>query len=286
MKRAHFLTLTDSVSANAAKTASRQFSTEDYCLAVPNDQAERSTVAALPMVLDPSLTAPLTALERLQLELLFDGTGPLIAVDAFFAGKRDIQRGLLGATRALNARIVVLGGGPDGERPSSDFVNLPPSPALLAHIVRRAAVTLVPDTDSARVVSKEEICCLGGRALLVGRDFSANALFATMESPTLAAAETPAVDYSSYWKEILSSVNPVVEEAHQGRPRFAIMSTMFPQGGGPPHSSLDLVLALTEIADVTRGPMRTCCQHTGPRSVPFTLLMRSLARAITTKSST
>lgn len=250
LKRTKFLIFTDCTPKLDAESANYQFIVANLHFATQEGEIEEPSVAVLPAVLCSSLTASLTSLEKLQLELLFKNTGPLIAVDGFFAEKQDIKRVVRATAHSLGARVVLFSNSANNERDTTDFLTFLPSPALLGQIIRQATVTLIPDTESARTISIEETEYLGGRVLRVGRNLSPNELFAAKESAVPAAVKPPIHAYSSYWKEFLPTVNNAVKHDNHSRPSIAIMTPIFPQRGGPPHSSLDLVLALTDIADV------------------------------------
>jgi glycosyltransferase involved in cell wall biosynthesis len=247
----HFVTLCDQQSRETRFERNAESLVTDT-EGVVTRTGERNSTAVLPTLPDPSLSAPLTMLEEVQLDLMFADVRPVIAIDGSLAGHRDAMRALAGTARSMNARLVVLGGESAEDRRTADLIRLLPSPALLGRLVRRAAVTLVPAGASPIAVSEEEVRLLGGRVLSVEESgISFNAIQAAIASSLPIMGTGSEFNHSAFWLEVLRSVPTITADAIRGRrPRIAVMSTMFPQKGGPPHSSLDLVMAMSEIADV------------------------------------
>jgi glycosyltransferase involved in cell wall biosynthesis len=190
----------------------------------------------------------ISSLEEVQLTLLFDNPRPVIAVDGSFGDHRDFMRALRAASRELDVRVVILGHALS--EPTSNFLSLFPTLPMLQRIVKRAAVTIVPERESPRAVSAAEVCMFGGRILVAERDLDVDRLSACIDAPVRPQLKPAPLDATVLWQRIVAGLLRPVCLKEEKRPKFAIMSPMFPQSGGPPHSSLDMVLALTELVDV------------------------------------
>jgi glycosyltransferase involved in cell wall biosynthesis len=196
----------------------------------------------------------LSSLESLQLNSLFGDKLPVLAVDGSLCADRDFSRGLEGLIRAFDVRVVVFGVALP--KPSARMLSLFPTPAMLSQIVAQACVVLVPERGNSFALSEFELGQLGGRCLLVDKKFPAQAMFDllggidTLNSVNAGLAEVDqSWDADNFWRNLLDD-ETVSFPTSTRRPIIALMSPMFPEKGGPPHSSLDLMLALAEIADV------------------------------------
>lgn len=196
-------------------------------------------------------TAPMesfVALEETQISVLFQDGRPLILVDGQLANDLDFMRALRGTNRSLGARVVVLG--KRLQETTSEFLYLYPSFPMLMRLVKDASLTLVSASASPLAVSESEVISFGGRVLAVEGAFDINQFFSSFDLPAVTKRQPDSVDASMLWSQITNSLPQPVEFNVDRRPRLALMSPMFPQHGGPPHSSLDLLLALSDLVDV------------------------------------
>lgn len=209
----------------------------------------KNFAVVVPVVPDESLRTAPDALGHASLDVLFSGDVPVLAVDGALAQDKDVMRAVLGLTRRNPARILVCGERTAVEAPEVSV--LLAGPALLGQIARRSLAFLVPAQASAQALSMAEVLQLGGLAVAVGDTLSIHDLGDLADllarSP---AQESEAPDYTAFWGCVLEALLPVTVSAIPDRPRIALVTPMFPQKGGPPHSSLDLALALSEVADV------------------------------------
>lgn len=206
--------------------------------------------------LDDSLRAPCGALDEASLEVLFGDGEPVLVVDGALARDKDIMRAILGLTRRNHARILVCGEAAAVEAPEVSVLR--PGPALLGRIADRALAVLVPEGGRAEALSMAEALQLGVRCLAVGDTLQIHDLgeLAALPAPVVAPVSgmdgvpPSGSDYHAFWDHVLNALPPAPVAAVIERPRIALVTPIFPQKGGPPHSSLDLALALTEIAQL------------------------------------
>ena len=208
----------------------------------------RAVTMAVTVAIDKSLQGPCSELDDVSLEALFAGDEPALVVDGALAADKDIMRAVLGLTRRKTARILVCG--KDSAVNAPEVAVLRPGPALLGQIAGRALAVLVPAGGGAQALSMPEVLQLGGRCVAVADTLQVHDL---CELASLSASSTeilPKPDYAAFWDHVLNAVPSARAEAVPERPRIALVTPIFPQKGGPPHSSLDLALALTEIAQL------------------------------------
>lgn len=203
---------------------------------------------AVPVIVDPSLWSKLDELEAVELEVLFDDDTPVLVVDGALAAKKDIMRSLLGLLRRNPARILVCGDRTAVEAP--EVTVLRAGPALLAQIARRALAVMTPKRGRAEALSMPEVIQLGGRAVAVDETLEVHDLGELGILPIVAPRKSGGANYEKLWARILELLPAVIVPAVPKRPRIALVTPMFPDKGGPPHSSLDFALALAEIAEV------------------------------------
>ena len=202
----------------------------------------------VPAVADLGLFAPLSALEQLEADILFDDAVPLIFVDGALAVDIDIMRSLLGLTRRSPARILVWGDEVAVRAP--EITVLRGGAALLGEVARRSVAVLVPASGKSQAISLPEGVQLGARCLVVDKILNARSLDELAKLPVGDGKVSTLPDYTAFWGKILAELPQPALPQVTSRRRIALVTPMFPQSGGPPHSSLDLALALTELADV------------------------------------
>lgn len=214
----------------------------------PAGGASPNVIVPVPVVIDETLCAPCNALDEAALDVLFSGKEPVLVVDGALGADKDIMRAILGLTRRNHARILVCGEGVAVDAPEVSV--LQPSPALLGQIASWALAVLVPAKGEAQMLSMPEVLQLGGRCVAVGDSLQIHHLDELTLLPAGSAAPLPVPNYAPFWEHVLEAMPVAPEAFEQKRPRIALVTPMFPQKGGPPHSSLDLALALTEIAQL------------------------------------
>ncbi|AHE56573.1 hypothetical protein NX02_24830 [Sphingomonas sanxanigenens DSM 19645 = NX02] len=198
--------------------------------------------------MDESLRAPCNTLDQASLEVLFAGGQPVLAVDGALAMDKDIMRAVLGLTRRNPARILVCGESAAVGAP--EVYVLRPGPALLGRIAARSLAVLVPAAGGSQALSMPEVLGLGGRCVAVGQTLQVHDLGELAALPAGATALSSAPDYAVLWDQVLTAAPSAPVAPVPERPRIALVTPIFPQKGGPPHSSLDLALALTRIAQL------------------------------------
>lgn len=190
----------------------------------------------------------LDRLDRVDADLLFGDGQAFIAVDGAVAHNKDVMRGLLSIARTDRLHLIVLGDGAAVHAPEIKILRV--SPALLGEIVRKAIAVLVPDKGNAEAVAAAEVELMGGRCLTVGDRLPIHGLNDLRVLPPGKGAGEESVDFGAFWDQALAALPPATLPRIIDRPRIALVTPMFPDKGGPPHSSLDLAMALTEIADL------------------------------------
>lgn len=203
---------------------------------------------AVPVAIDASLLAPCNGLDEAILEVLFAGGQPVLMVDGALAMNKDIMRGVLGLTRRNPARILVCSESAAVDAPEVSVLR--PGPALLGRIAARSLAVLVPAVGRSQTLSMPEVLGLGGRCVAVGDTLQVRDLAELAALPTAAAELSSGSDYAAFWDQMLIAASSDPSVSVPERPRIALVTPIFPQKGGPPHSSLDLALALTEIAQL------------------------------------
>jgi glycosyltransferase involved in cell wall biosynthesis len=211
-------------------------------------EVEHVFAATLPIVVDEALRKQPDPLEAAELDVLFAGFLPVLAVDGALAANKDIMRGVLGLTRRNPAHILVCGDRTTVTAPEVSVLRA--GPALLGEIARRSLAVLVPARGNAEALSMPEVLQLEGRCVTVGDTLQVHDLGDLASLPAGVGAPAGNPDHESFWTRILAALPQAAAPVTPIRPRIALVTPIFPQKGGPPHSSLDLALALTEIANV------------------------------------
>ncbi|MDF0490967.1 glycosyltransferase [Sphingomonas sp. H39-1-10] len=217
---------------------------------VSEDTAEGgpSATVSLPAAADESLRAPCTGLYKASLEALFAGDQPVLAVDGALAMDKDIMRAVLGLTRRNPARILVCGESAAVDAPEVSVLR--PGPALLGRIAARSLAVLVPAAGGSQALSMPEVLGLGGRCVAVGKTLQVHDLGELAALPSGTTEPLFAPDYAAFWDQVLTAAPSAPVAAVPERPRIALVTPFVPQKGGPPQSSLNFALALTEIAQL------------------------------------
>lgn len=200
---------------------------------------------SFPIVADAMLAADLDPLDAVQLGALFGGGLPVLAVDGALAVNKDVMRAILGLTRRNPTRVIVCGGATAVEAPQVSVLR--PSPAMLAQIVRGSLAVLMPGAG-AEMISSAEVAKLGGRGVPVVGDLAIHDLSDLAALPVGDGGQAEPVCHNDFWARVLAAIAQDVVVEVSERPRIALVTPMFPQKGGPPHSSLDLAMALTEFS--------------------------------------
>lgn len=220
------------------------------CASVDGREIDEVVRVSMPVTVDESLCAELDGLEVAGLEALFGDSNPVLAVDGALAANKDIMRAVLGVIRRNPARIIVCGERAAVDAPEVTVLQV--RPALMAHIARRALAMLVPDGENvhAQALSMAEVLGLGGRAIAVGDRLPVHDLAELAALPAGLSGLPGMPCYEDVWRRVVAVLPRSVTPEAPARPCIALVTPMFPQKGGPPHSSLDLALALAETADV------------------------------------
>lgn len=195
---------------------------------------------------DPATSAD--GLDAASLAVLFGDGEPVLAVDGALAADKDLMRAILGLTRRKSARIVVCGEMAAVDAPEVSVLRA--GPALREQIAARVLAVLVPAGRSAQALSMAEVHQFGGRCVAVGETLEIHDLDELAGLAAGPGRSSCAPDYTAFWASVLAVAPAVTVAAVSDRPRIALVTPIFPQKGGPPHSSLDLALALTQIAQL------------------------------------
>ena len=244
-ERTQVLSFTDVISSNV--DSSIRVKEDDAIVTILLDTAfgQKRETAVLPFSLDESWCAELDPLEKVESELLLGNSGVTIAVDGKVAENKDVMRALVGLGLQSPIQILVLG---DTTAVRAPYLTvLRAAPALARDIVQKAAAVFVPQRGGAHCFSQSEALQLGARVVAVDDRLAVHGLDDLISLPVSRVQMPKTLDHEHFWSQIFSSLPPLPQSSVSARPRIALVTPMFPQLGGPPHSSLDLALALTEI---------------------------------------
>jgi glycosyltransferase involved in cell wall biosynthesis len=219
----------------------------DYRLFVDPEVGGNTGTSSILPPLYAGFGQPLDQLEQIQLEALLAGP-PLVLIDSGLLGRRGIGPAIKDALRSVGGRPLILGR-PSIAMESREFPVLLPSPALLARLIAKAEFVLVSGDGPAHAVSVREVVQLGGRCIRTAQAAARIHLDDALVASDIAAGDSRPEDL---WRQILGTLPARVRRppAPRSRPRIAFVSTMFPQPGGPPRSSQEMVAALSVLADV------------------------------------
>ncbi|MBK6026666.1 glycosyltransferase involved in cell wall biosynthesis [Brevundimonas nasdae] len=192
-------------------------------------------------------SAPVVSdLDRLQLDFLESISVSLIVVDGVVASDKDVMRDLIAAVRGTDTRIVTLGGASVVEAP--EVLALYLEGGGVRELVAKSNVVLLPKGEPETVTSWE-VEAWGGAWFTISAGDVVKSL-ADLYQRAIRAGSVTAEDAQSGELDALISL-PVQEVPPAPlRPRLALVSPMFPDLGGPPHSSLDLAMALAELCEL------------------------------------
>ncbi|MBB4798182.1 glycosyltransferase involved in cell wall biosynthesis [Brevundimonas bullata] len=185
-------------------------------------------------------------LDQLQLNLLADVCEAFLVVDAAVASNKDIMRDLVASARGGDMRIVVLNGDSAVEAPEVSSLRL--GAGGIRRLVEKAQAVLLPHDEPAALTSWE-VEAWGGVWLKI----SAGDVVKSLSDLCLLAAEASSsahVHNAPATPDVLAALPRQSIPDAPDRPRIALVTPMFPDKGGPPHSSLDLAMALTELCDL------------------------------------
>lgn len=199
----------------------------------------------IPLGRQASSMTVVSELDQLQLDLIETGSKSLVLVDGAVASNRDVMRDLVAAVRGADARIVTLNGGSVVEAPEVLDVHL--DEGGVRELVSRSDLVLLPRGEPTAVVAWE-VEAWGGAWLEVAAgdvikslaELCARAVKANGDGGAVSEALLPAL------AALPAQETPPVPP----RPKIAFVTPMFPDLGGPPHSSLDLAMALTELCEL------------------------------------
>lgn len=192
------------------------------------------------------LEADVSDLDRLQLDLLAGIPEALFVVDGAVASKKDIMRDLVAAARGGGARVVVLNGESVVEAPEVSSVRL--ETGGIRGLVGMAKVVLLPQGEPAAVTSSE-VEAWGGAWLKISAGDVVKSLPELCRRAMETASSAPVALTQPSW-DVLETLPPQTIPDASVRPKIALVTPMFPDLGGPPHSSLDLAMALTELCEL------------------------------------
>ncbi|GAW42083.1 hypothetical protein SH203_02497 [Brevundimonas sp. SH203] len=203
-------------------------------------------LAEIPLGRQASSVVVVSELDQLQLELVENVSKSLVLVDGAVASNKDVMRDLVAAVRGTDARIVTLNGGSVVEAP--EVLNVLLDEGGVRELVSRSGLVLLPRGEPT-VVAAWEVEAWGGAWLEIAAGDVVKSLAELCERAVKADrddGEAVPEAFLTALEELSDQEAPPVPT----RPKIALVTPMFPDLGGPPHSSLDLAMALTELCEL------------------------------------
>jgi hypothetical protein len=195
--------------------------------------------AALPV-------ADVADLDRIQLGLVENIASSLIVVDGAVASDKDVMRNLVAAVRGTDARIVALNRDSAVEAP--EVLNMHLGDGGIRKLVSKSRVVLLPKGEPV-AVTRWEVEAWGGSWLEI-------AAGDVVKSVSALSAQAVSADRAGVDGEAEASLAALISLPAQAtpdaplKPKIALVTPMFPDLGGPPHSSLDLAMALAGLCEL------------------------------------
>jgi glycosyltransferase involved in cell wall biosynthesis len=187
----------------------------------------------------------ISELDQLQLGLIEDVPTSLLLVDGVVASNKDVMRNLVAAVRGTDSRIVTLNGASAVEAPEIMDVHL--DEGGLRELVSRSSLVVLPAGEPTAVAAWE-VEAWGGAWLQIEAGDGIKSL-AELREKAIKSGHYAEDDPGAFLAALDALPSQAAPEAPL-RPKVALVTPMFPDMGGPPHSSLDLAMALTELCEL------------------------------------
>lgn len=207
-----------------------------------------ATGAASNIMLDrvADIAVETSEIDRLQLALIEAASTSLILVDGALASDKDVMRNLAAAVRGGTSRIVTLNGASALEVP--EVLNAYLGAGGLRELVAKSSLVLLPESNPA-AVAPWEVESWGGAWLQFGPEQSVTSV-TDLRAKAIRPSRKPAQGSAAGALAALEALPCHPDPEPPLRPKIALVTPMFPELGGPPHSSLDLAMALTDLCEL------------------------------------
>ena len=184
----------------------------------------------------------LSGLDLMVAEELGSDLSNYIMLDSGVAFDLDLLRKMVSLARQLGVKLIVpwaCEGVLDSEAKKIYY-----SPSLINHLSSQVTACVVLDGGEVKDVNVRRAINNGGRVLKIARGKDPKSL----DEFEVCAEVQPndAVQIRSFFEALPPKAAKPLPEVL----RIALVTPMFPDKGGPPHSSLDLALELTKICDL------------------------------------